>query len=72
MRSWRALVPILTLLLASASTAAAQSRRGELRGAWMSEGYDRDWPAIMQSLHDNGFNAFFPCFSIGNMALYPS
>jgi len=72
MRSRLAIIPVLALLLAIASSAAAQSRRGELRGAWMSEGYDRDWPAIMQSLHDNGFNAFFPNFSIGNMALYPS
>ena len=72
MRTQLALMLILALSLAIASSAAAQSRRGELRGAWMSEGYDRDWPAIMQSLHDNGFNAFFPCFSIGNMALYPS
>ena len=72
MQTRLALIPVLALLVAIASSAAAQSRRGELRGAWMSEGYDRDWPAIMQSLHDNGFNAFFPCFSIGNMALYPS
>ena len=72
MRTRLSLISLMALSLAIPSNAAAQSRRGELRGAWMSEGYDRDWPAIMQSLHDNGFNAFFPCFSIGNMALYPS
>ncbi|MFB3881799.1 MAG: glycoside hydrolase family 10 protein [Armatimonadota bacterium] len=52
--------------------AMAESRRGELRGAWTGEGYGRDWPAVMRSLKDNGFNAIFPNFSIGNMAFYPS
>jgi len=72
MRKWSALFPAIVLTLLLAATASAQSRRGELRGAWMGEGCGRDWPALMQSLHDNGFNAFFPNFSIGNMALYPS
>jgi uncharacterized lipoprotein YddW (UPF0748 family) len=38
----------------------------------MGEGYGRDWPAIMKSLADNGFNALFPNFSTGTVAYYPS
>lgn len=69
----RLAVPAALLLAAFClSPASAQSRRGELRGAWIGEGYGRDWPAIMASLKANGFNALFPNFSIGNMALYPS
>jgi uncharacterized lipoprotein YddW (UPF0748 family) len=72
MREWLVPVALLSLSLAVTAPASAQSRRGELRGAWMGEGYGRDWPAIMKSLKDNGFNAIFPNFSVGNMALYPS
>jgi uncharacterized lipoprotein YddW (UPF0748 family) len=72
MRKRSVLLPALLCIAVLTTTAFAQSRRGELRGAWMSEGYGRDWPAIMESLHDNGFNAIFPNFSIGSMALYPS
>lgn len=63
---------LLLLLVACASPACAQSRRGELRGVWMGGGYDRDWPAIMQSLKDNGCNAIFPSMGTGGAALYPS
>ncbi len=56
----------------SSVPASAQSRPGELRGVWMGPGYGRDWPAIMKSLADNGFNALFANFSSGNMAFYPS
>jgi len=62
----------LFLAVCLGSGAAAQSRSGELRGAWIQEGYGRDWPAIMRSLAGNGFNALFACFSIGNVAYYPS
>jgi len=72
MRSCLALAPLVVLLLTAQSPAAAQSRRGEMRGAWMSKVHETDWPAVMQSLDDNGFNAIFPCFSIGDRALYPS
>jgi len=72
MARWLAVTFTALASLYCLSPAAAQSRRGELRGVWMGEGYGRDWPAIMQSLKDNGLNAFFPNFSIGNMAVYPS
>ena len=72
MCKWPAVTIAALVSLSCLSPAMAQSRRGELRGAWMGEGYGRDWTAIMTSLKDNGFNAFFPNFSIGNMALYPS
>jgi len=62
----------LLLVMASAGTAAGQSRTGELRGVWMGSGYDRDWPAIMQSLKNGGFNAIFPNLCTGGAALYPS
>jgi uncharacterized lipoprotein YddW (UPF0748 family) len=68
----RLLIPALMLLLGLALPAGAQSRRGEMRGAWMGEGYHRDWPAIMKSLKDNGFNALFPNFCTGDLAYYPS
>jgi len=63
---------VAALLCAVAFPAAAQSRRGEMRGAWMGEGYGRDWPSIMRSLKDNGFNALFPNLSTGGAAFYPS
>ncbi|UCC68351.1 MAG: family 10 glycosylhydrolase [Armatimonadota bacterium] len=63
---------VLALALAPATHGAAQSRRGELRGGWMGEGYGRDWLAIMKSLADNGFNALFSNFSTGTVAYYPS
>ncbi len=72
MSKWLALTVTLLLSAALVSPAPAQSRRGELRGAWMGDGYGRDWPAIMQKLKENGFNALFPNFSMGNTALYPS
>ncbi len=67
-----AAIAAIALACALVSPACAQSRRGELRGVWMGEGYNRDWPTIMKSLKDNGFNAIFPNFSIGDMSLYPS
>ncbi len=72
MRKWLTLIAVLSLTTLGTAQTLAQSRRGELRGAWMGEGYTRDWPAVMKSLKDNGFNAIFPNFSVGNMALYPS
>jgi len=72
MSRWRLIVAVIALACGITAQGAAESRRGELRGAWMGEGYGRDWPAIMKSLADNGFNAYFPNFSVGNMALYPS
>ncbi len=62
----------LLLLVACALPAAAQSRKGELRGVWMGGGYDRDWPAIMKSLKDNGFNAVFANPYMLGTAFYPS
>jgi len=59
-------------LIALALPALAQSRTGEMRGAWMGSGYGRDWPAIMKSLKDNGLNAFFPNLCTGGAAFYPS
>jgi len=66
------LVALASLCLALAAPVCAQSRRGEMRGAWMGNGYNRDWPAIMESLKANGFNALFPNLCIGVMAYYPS
>jgi uncharacterized lipoprotein YddW (UPF0748 family)/putative sterol carrier protein len=60
------------LTFALALPALAQSRTGEMRGAWMGSGYGRDWPAIMKSLKDNGFNALFPNMCSGGAAFYPS
>jgi uncharacterized lipoprotein YddW (UPF0748 family) len=72
MRQLRFVLPALVIIFALTPPALAQSRRAELRGAWMASGYDRDWPAIMQSLRDNGFSALFPNFSTGAVAYYPS
>ncbi len=72
MRKSFILIVVLSLIFLFTTPIYAQSRRGELRGVWMGEGYNRDWPMVMQSLKDNGFNAIFPNFSVGNMALYPS
>ena len=62
----------LLLLAACALPASAQSRKGELRGVTMGSGYSRDWPAIMKSLKDNGFNAIFLNLCDGGAAHYPS
>ncbi len=59
-------------LLATALPLHAQSRTGELRGVWMEEGYGRDWPAVMQNLEENGFNALFLNACSGGAAFYPS
>jgi uncharacterized lipoprotein YddW (UPF0748 family) len=72
MRHWYIFLAGIAAALCLAHPAAAQSRRGELRGAWMGSGYDRDWSAIMEQLADNGFNALFPNFSTGTVAYYPS
>ncbi len=72
MPRWRVVVSMVILSCCVSAGAWAQSRRGELRGAWMESGYGRDWSAIMESLADSGFNALFPNFSVGNMAFYPS
>ena len=66
------LVPALTLIIGLALPAAAQSRRGELRGVWVDAGRTRDWPAVVKSLEENGFNALFANFSTGAVADYPS
>ena len=68
----RAALLVSVAVLLFSLPAAAQSRTGELRGAWMGEGYGRDWPAIMKSLQDNGFNALFPNMCTGGAAFYPS
>ena len=70
----RAAFPALVLVAVSlfVSPLLAQSRTGEMRGAWMGSGYGRAWPAIMKSLKDNGFNAIFPNFCTGGAAFYPS
>jgi uncharacterized lipoprotein YddW (UPF0748 family) len=65
-------IPLVLAVAGLALPAGAQSRRGEMRGAWMGEGYNRDWPAIMRSLKENGFNALFPSFCTGDLAYYPS
>lgn len=67
-----ALLLTVISLMCLPTTACAQSRRGELRGAWMGSGYGRDWDAIVSQLSDNGFNALFPNFSTGAVAYYPS
>jgi len=59
-------VAIIALVLGFSLPAVGQSRRGELRGAWIGAAHDRDRPAIMQSLQDNGFNALFLSFSTGD------
>jgi len=63
---------LVSVCCALAAPGWAQSRKGELRGAWMGEGYGRDWPAIMKSLKENGFNALFPEMCTGGAAFYPS
>ena len=68
----RAGLLVLAAVMVAGLPAAAQSRKGELRGAWMGEGYGRDWPAIMKSLEANGFNALFPNMCTGGAAFYPS
>ena len=68
----RAAVFALVGVCALSAPVWAQSRKGELRGAWMGEGYGRDWPAIMKALKDNGFNALFPNMCTGGAAFYPS
>jgi len=68
----RSFIPLVALCAAFVVPAFAQSRRAEMRGAWMSDGYNRDWPAVMSSLRDNGFNALFPNLCVGAMAYYPS
>lgn len=72
LHKWLAVTITALVSLSCLTPAIAQSRRGELRGAWMGEGYGRDWPAVMQSLRENGFNAIFPNLCVGNMAFYPS
>ena len=62
----------LVVVLAGAGAAAAQSRSGELRGVWLTASRDRDWPALMRALKENGFNAAFVNFSADHMASYPS
>jgi uncharacterized lipoprotein YddW (UPF0748 family) len=68
----RALLLILAAMVVAAAPAAAQSRRGEMRGASMGPGYNRDWPAVMQSLKENGFNALFVEMGTDGAAWYPS
>ena len=68
----RELAAVIALVLGLSSLAAAQSRRGELRGVWVGAEHGRDWPAVMQSLSENGFNAIFANFSTGALAYYPS
>jgi uncharacterized lipoprotein YddW (UPF0748 family) len=68
----RALLLILAAMGVAAAPAAAQSRRGEMRGAWIGPGYGQDWPAIMQSLKENGFNALLPEVGTDGAAWYPS
>ncbi len=72
MRKLRVLLLASALALTTTSPALAQSRRAELRGAWIGSGHDRDWPAIAHSLKANGFSALFPNFSTGAVAYYPS
>ena len=72
MRTRLALILILALLLAIASSAAAQSRRGELRGAWLSFNDETDWAEVAQSLQDSGFNAIFLQVADGPVARYAS
>ena len=60
------------VIAAASLPALAASRPGEMRGAWMGEGYGRDWPTIMASLQQNGFNALFPNLCTGGAAYYPS
>jgi len=72
MHTSRPLIFTILLVLCLSLPALAQSRRGELRGVWIESGWDRDWPQIIQSLADNGFNALFVNVSTGDVAFYPS
>jgi len=72
MQRFCGLVLAVAIATALALPAAAQSRRGELRGVWVEAGHVSDWPATVQSLKDNGFNALFANFSTGPTAYYPS
>jgi uncharacterized lipoprotein YddW (UPF0748 family) len=65
-------ITMLLVLFSAALPAFAQSRTGEMRGAWMGSGYGRDWAATMKSLKKNGFNALFPNMCSGGAAFYPS
>lgn len=67
----RTLLPTAALLIALAFPALAQSRRGEMRGVGLADGV-QDWPALMKTLRENGFDGAFASFFTGASTLYPS
>ncbi len=72
MPNWRALVLAVCLAVALTTSAPAASRRGELRGVWLSLEGTTDWTHLARSLQDNGFNAVFLQVGRGWAARYPS
>ena len=60
----RTLLPVAAFVIALAFPSLAQSRRGEMRGVGLA-GEGRDWPALMRTLRENGFNGVFAGFAIG-------
>ncbi len=65
------LIIILLFMFLSLSPASAESRRGEMRGVWIRGGSSVGWSTAMKSLKENGFNAVFRTFNVGNMGDYP-
>jgi uncharacterized lipoprotein YddW (UPF0748 family) len=72
MQNWRALFLAASLTVGLISSAPAASRRGELRGVWLSLKDTTDWAKLAQSLQGNGFNAVFLQAGDGWAARYPS
>ena len=72
MLHWRALSLAICLSVGLATSASAASRRGELRGVWLSLDDATDWTELAQYLQDNGFNAVFLQVGQGWTARYPS
>ena len=72
MPNWRALVLAVCLAVALTTSAPAASRRGELRGVWLSLEGTTDWTNLAQSLQASGFNAVFLQVGFGWAARYPS
>jgi len=60
----RTLLPVAAFVMALAFPSLAQSRRGEMRGLGLPGG-GGEWPALMRTLRENGFNGVFASFSIG-------
>ena len=68
----RTLLPVAAFVMALALPLSAQSRRGEMRGVGLAAGGGNEWPALMRTLRENGFNGVFASFFTGASTLYPS